>query len=324
MTGEDHIMDHMTQPPTDAVPDTDKRSAVVSLLAHDIKISHSIFALPFAILAAFAARDIETGWGRFAGQLALVVLCMVAARTAAMLANRILDRDIDLVNPRTQHRAVASGQVLVRQAVRVYLWSCAVFLVSCAVFGFVFDNWWPMMLSLPVLGWISIYPLLKRYTWLCHIYLGSSLAVSPLAAAIAVCPDSIILYPSLWCFAGFVLFWVGGFDIIYALQDELIDREQNIKSVPGRFGRRIAMWVSRFFHLAGITLLVFVPVLDVRFDHILFWTGGIGVVISLLLLEHIVIARGGNAKIQMAFLTLNGIISCILGTCGIVSVVLSR
>jgi len=295
---------------------------IYRILAADIKLAHSVFAMPFALLASFMALDEETTWPVFAGILALIIVAMVTARTAAMLSNRILDQKIDARNPRTKARAVASGKVAVRDAINLFLGASAAFIFVCVAFGFVFDNWWPFLLSLPVLVWICIYPLSKRITWGCHLHLGLSLALSPLAAALAINPQSLLSQPAIWLLAGLVFTWVTGFDIIYALQDLQIDRSENLKSIPARFGYQRALWFSRISHLLSIVLLTMIAFIEPRFHNSWFVTS-LALILLLLIVEHIVTAKHGTGKIQLTFLTINGIISCVLGAAGIASILLA-
>ncbi len=291
----------------------------IAALALDIKISHSVFALPFAVLAAFLAQPLPRQWGRFGTQLGLVILCMILARTAAMIANRILDRDIDAANPRTHKRAIASGRVALRDAIIVGLCSSIGFVVVCMIFGFAFDNWWPFLLSIPVLLWICAYPLLKRVSWLCHIYLGASLAISPLAAAIAIEPTAISSSPALWLISAMVLSWVAGFDIIYALQDIAVDQQASLNSIPSRFGYGQALWMSRGLHVVSLSCLIAIPFVEPSL-YSWWFSSAIGLVALLLIVEHIVTHRDGTGKIQLTFFMLNGIISCILGLAGVLSI----
>lgn len=290
----------------------------VEALARDIKISHSLFALPFAVLASFMARPASESWGRFAAQLALILVCMVSARTFAMLANRIIDRDLDALNPRTRGRALPSGRVALRHALFALLWSAGLFIVCCVGFGFAFDNWWPTLLSAPVLAWIGAYGWMKRWTAMCHLFLGSSLAISPLAAALAIYPEALAQQPALWLLSLNVLCWVAGFDIIYALQDVEVDRQQSLHSLPSRLGVGRALWISRALHGLSVGCLGAVVLIDDRFDSL--FAAGVGLVAALLVVEHAVTAGGATARIQLAFFTLNGVISCLLGVLGVVSV----
>jgi 4-hydroxybenzoate polyprenyltransferase len=291
-------------------------------IARDIKLHHSIFALPFAVLGAFMAAAPPGGsgldWSRFGGQLALIVVAMFFARTVAMLANRMLDRGIDARNPRTAGRALPSGRVTTRSAAVALIAASAGFVLVCMAFGFLYDNWWPASLGGPVLAWLAAYPLLKRFTALCHLYLGASLALSPLAAAIAVQPDAILAQPSLWLLAAMVLCWVSGFDIIYALQDVEVDRQFGQFSIPARLGRSAAMVISRLLHATAVVCLVAAFAIDDRLG-VLF---GLGVVIvaGLLLYEHLTVARWGTSKLALAFFTLNGVIGCILGLLGVADI----
>ena len=174
--------------------------STIRTVAADIKIAHSVFALPFAILAAFmaaASGDGVIAWGAFWGQLVLVVVAMVFARTAAMLANRILDASLDTRNPRTAGRAIPSGELSIGSARGAWVVTALLFMGCCALFGLLYGNWWPLILGLPVLLWISLYGLAKRFTQFCHVWLGSSLALSPVAAALAIRPDALAS-PSIW------------------------------------------------------------------------------------------------------------------------------
>lgn len=294
----------------------------IALIARDIKLAHSVFALPFAVLGAFmVAPRVGSGgvdWPRMAGLLALVLVCMVAARTWAMVVNRMADRAIDAANPRTRGRVFASG-TLPPAAGWTTLAACAgLFLAACALFGVFFGNWWPAILGAPVLAWIAFYSFTKRFTWLCHVFLGGALAASPLAAAIAVGGIETLSNPALWLLAGMVLLWVAGFDAIYALQDLDFDREAGLRSIPARFGWKRANTLSRIMHVGAIACLIGVLIADPKFGVVF----GIGVVaaIALLVYEHVVLAKRGAAGIPMAFFTLNGMVSVLLGITGLVDV----
>jgi len=291
-------------------------------IARDIKLHHSVFALPFAVLGAFMAAAPPGGggidWARFGGQLALIVVAMFFARTVAMIANRLLDHGFDARNPRTAGRALPSGRVTTSSAAVALVAASAGFGGVCLAFWFLYDNWWPAALGVPVLAWLAAYPLLKRFTALCHLYLGASLALSPLAAAIAVRPDAILGQPSLWLLAAMVLCWVSGFDIIYALQDVEVDRRFGQFSIPARLGRPAAMAISRLLHATAVGCLVAATVVDGRLG-VLF---GFGVTLAagLLLFEHLTVARWGTSKLALAFFTLNGIIGCVLGLLGVADI----
>ena len=281
------------------------------LLAQDIKISHSVFALPWALLATFLAAD---GWPRI-GQIVLIILCMVTARTVAMASNRLLDAELDAKNPRTARRAIPSG-ALSRGFVTATLTLCAIaFVASTAGFGTMYDNWLPLMLSIPVLGFISAYPLLKRFSQLCHYYLGVALALAPVCAWIAIA-GTLALAPVLMFIT--VLFWTAGFDIIYACQDYDSDLETGVVSVPSRFGIPRALWISRATHGLCLGAMILLGILTPQL-HGLYFAGVVCAAI-LLIVEHAIVKPGDLSKVGVAFFTVNGIISVAIGTLGILDV----
>lgn len=290
---------------------------IASLLA-DIKISHTIFAMPFAVLGGFMAATasgniIWTPFGGFGGQLGLIVLCMFFARSVAMLANRILDCDIDATNPRTQHRALPSGAASIPLARFVWLFNALLFIGVTACFGFLWNNWIPVLLATPIIGWLSIYPYFKRFTWLCHLYLGMSLAMSPVAAAIAVRPELAQHLP-IWLLSGAVLCWVAGFDIIYSLQDVECDMRDNLKSMPASLGVRPAMLISQILHCICVALLFGVASVDPKFGWL--FLAAVFFIAALLVYEHLTVKKWGTTKIALTFFTLNGVVSLVLGIAG--------
>jgi len=295
----------------------------VRALAADIKLAHTVFAMPFALLAAVMAHAASgAGWARFAGQALLVVACMVTARTAAMLANRWFDREIDARNPRTVGRALPSGRVRPRDVLVGLGLASATFVACCGGFGLAYGNWWPLALAVPVLAWLVTYPLAKRRTWLCHVHLGSALALSPLAAALAVHPPAVLERPALWLVAGQVLVWVAGFDILYALQDVEVDRRDGLHSMPSRLGPGRAILVARGLPASAVALLAAAVLVDPALG--LAFGIATAAAAGLLVVEHVVTAGGTTARIALAFFTLNGIVSCLLGAAGILDVLLHR
>lgn len=296
------------------------------LAAADIKLAHSVFALPFAILGAFLARAPATltqphpgpGWATFAAQLALIIVCMVFARTWAMLINRLADRDIDAANPRTSRRVIASGKLSVPDARLITLGCALAFCATCSVFFFAFANPWPLILAIPVLLWIAFYSYTKRFTFLCHVFLGGALAASPLAAAIAIDPSALARTPALYFLAGMVLCWVAGFDVIYALQDTDFDRQTGLHSIPSRLGPTAAIWISRALHVGAFSLLILAAASEPRFGPVFF--AAVALVGGLLIAEHVILAKRGKAGLDMAFFTVNGIVSCVLGLAGVVDI----
>jgi len=189
------------------------------------------------------------------------------------------------------------------------------FVASTSVFGFQWDNWLPLILSVPVLSWLCVYPLLKRFTWLCHIFLGASLALSPVAAAIAIQPESLSHLP-IWLLSGAVLCWVAGFDIIYALQDVECDIRDKLKSMPASLGIRPAMLISQFLHCACVALLFGVAITEPKLGWL--FQGAVILAAAILIVEHLTVKKWGTTKIAFTFFTLNGIVSLVLGVAGIV------
>lgn len=299
----------------------------VTIAASDIKLSHSIFAMPFALLAAFLARPREMPWSRFALALGLVVICMIVARSWAMLINRLADRSLDAANPRTARRAFASGRLSPLFGIGLTLWLGACFLLATAGFWLAFANPWPLLLSVPVLFWIGLYSFTKRFTWACHLFLGTSLAASPLAAAIAVNPAVLGLSSqssgsvasgsgaALWLLAAMVTLWVAGFDIIYSLQDVDEDKRQRLFSIPSRLGVDAAIWISRVLHVLAVGCLVGAWRLESRLGAA--FGAGVALVALLLVVEHGILARRGKAGLDAAFFTMNGLVSLVVGCLGI-------
>lgn len=300
----------------------------LKLAAADIKIAHSIFALPFALLAAFLATPVlrstqptdlerraglDATWRTFALQLALIVLCMVFARTWAMLVNRLADRRFDQANARTARRLIASGVLPLARARVITLASALAFIAATSLF-LIFHNPWPLSLSIPVLAFIALYSFTKRFTFLCHLFLGGALAISPLAAAIAIRPAALADTASLWFIAAFVLLWVAGFDILYAIQDIDFDRAHRLTSLPAKLGLRGSRYVSRALHFLAFIALASAVHAEPRFG--VPTQVVVGVVAALLVAEHVVVARRGLAGIPMAFFTINGTVSCLLGVAG--------
>lgn len=293
-------------------------SVVASLraAASDIKLHHSVFALPFALLAACLAAVEPQGmsWASMAGPLALVVGCMVFARTVAMLANRILDASIDARNPRTAGRAIPSGRLSRRAALFMVLGSVVAFEACVAAFAVLYDNPWPLLLHVPVMLWLSLYPTAKRFTWLCHAWLGVSLAMSVPAAALAMRPESVGRQV-IWWLAGMVTLWVTGFDVIYALQDVETDRREGLHSMPARLGVGPSLWISRGMHGVAVVCLWQAWIAEPRLG--LPFAAATGLVTLLLVVEHATVRRWGTSRMALTFFTLNGIVSIVLGTAGI-------
>jgi 4-hydroxybenzoate polyprenyltransferase len=279
--------------------------------ARDIKLSHTLFALPFALLSTFLAAN---GWPR-TGQLLLILLCMVSARTVAMASNRLVDAELDRRNPRTAGRAIPSGRLSRGFFIAALVVCGLAFVAATSLFGAFYRNWLPLILAVPVLAFIAAYPLLKRFTQLCHYYLGASLALAPICAWIAI-TGRVDVEPLLM--AGAVLCWTAGFDIIYACQDFEVDRAQGLYSVPARIGIGPALWVSRFTHALALLMLIALGWYSQQLQFLYFI--GVWITAALLFVEHALVRPGDLSRVGVAFFLMNGMISLVLGTLGILDV----
>jgi 4-hydroxybenzoate polyprenyltransferase len=255
-----------------------------------VTIEHSVFALPFAFVAALNALHPDVRWG----DLALITVAMVGGRTFAMAANRIIDRHIDARNPRTAGRELVTGAVSVRTAWTGALVALAVFLLAAALLD-------PLALALAPLAVIPLvlYPYAKRVTWAPHAVLGLAQAVAPVGAWIAVTGQwswtAVVLGLAVGC-------WIGGFDIIYALQDWEVDRRIGVKSLP-RFGPAAALRWSRAAHGATVVLLVLFGLLAGAGG---WWYAGVAVMAVALGYEQSLVRPSDLSRVNRAFFTVNG------------------
>lgn len=264
-----------------------------------IRFSHTVFALPFAMLSAVLAWQ-QPDSGFRLRDVAGLLLCMVFARSASMAFNRLVDRRIDAQNPRTAGRHLPAGLLSVT-AVSLFTAACAAgFVASTLLF---FPNHLPLILSLPVLGFLLAYSYAKRWTALAHFWLGAALMLSPIAAWIAL-TGGLSWPPVLLGLA--VFFWVGGFDVIYACQDIDFDRSVRLRSIPARFGVMRALRIAAASHLLTIVFLA-----------ALWWTAGMGpifaaavVAVALLLAyEHFLVRPDDLSRVNLAFFNVNAVIS---------------
>lgn len=283
-----------------------------------IRFSHTIFALPFAILAAVMAWSTPTESGESVPFQSLhlvgILLCMVFARSAAMAFNRIADRKIDAANPRTEGRHIPAGKLTLRSVILFTVVTSVGFGLSTLFF---LPNWLPLALSIPVLAILFAYSLTKRFTSLAHYWLGLSLMLAPIAAWIAIRGEHVLANPSdlmpAALLGGVVFFWVAGFDIIYACQDFEFDKQAKLKSVPVRFGVTGALRIAAASHLVMIGLLCCLPfihqlggpALDLG---IIYWIG-IGLLAALLVFEHSLVSSRDLTKVNVAFFNVNAVVS---------------
>ncbi len=271
-----------------------------------VRFSHTLFALPFALMALFLATRGDWPAPKTTG---LILLCMVAARTTAMAYNRLIDRDVDAQNPRTATRHLPAGTLRVMEV--------AALTVACAVV-FVAGAWllnpWAFRLALPVLAVLLFYSHTKRFTSLCHLVLGVALGLAPLGVWIAVRGefDSSLVIPAVLGAA--VMAWVAGFDVIYACQDRDFDRGHGLHSLPARLGIARALIVSRVLHVAMIVLLLVLA----RVAHLgAIYLAGVAVTALLLAWEHRLVRADDLSRVNVAFFTANGCVSLVLAACTI-------
>jgi 4-hydroxybenzoate polyprenyltransferase len=287
-----------------------------------IRFSHTLFALPFALLAAVLAWRTQ---GRFSWlELGGILLCLMFSRSAAMAFNRLADRTLDAANPRTAGRHLPSGQ-LSGSAVWLFTLVCAAaFIASTALFLRAEPpNRWPLLLSVPVLLFVGAYSYTKRFTALAHFWLGASLLLAPLAAWIAIrgiSDLSDLLTPFVLGLA--VLFWVAGFDIIYACQDVDFDRRAKLHSVPAILGVPAALRLAALCHLVMLGLLV---ALYWVASPLLGWVylAGVGLIAVLLLYEHSLVRPEDLSRVNRAFFQVNAVISVGLFAVGLIDLVVS-
>ena len=283
-----------------------------------VRFSHTIFALPFAIMAALIAIH----WGGDAGfsltrpaalarPLVGILLCMVTARTAAMAFNRLVDRTIDAANPRTANRHLPRGDVGVGEVLLLVVASSGAFIASTLLF---LPNWLPLVLAAPVLAWLLGYSYAKRFTMLAHAWLGAALGLAPVAAWIALrgqtlLHDPIDIVPAAVLGLA-VTTWVAGFDIIYACQDAGFDATNGLQSIPARLGVPRALSLSKWLHAATLLVLATLPLFVPELGAI-YWLA-YAAIAALLLWEHALVRPDDLSHVNQAFFTANAAIGLLL------------
>jgi 4-hydroxybenzoate polyprenyltransferase len=271
------------------------------------RFSHTLFALPFALTSAALAwkKSGAFSWLQLVG----ILLCMIFARSAAMAFNRLADRRLDAANPRTAGRHLPAGLLSPAAVWSFFFVAASGFVASTLIFYYGFDNPWPLWLSVPVLLFVCAYSYTKRFTALAHFWLGASLLMAPLAAWIAVrgiVDGADLLTPLL--LGGAVLFWVAGFDILYACQDVDFDRTARLHSIPAALGVATSLRAALACHLAMLALLF-----------ALYWVGapelgtiylvGVVAVAMLLVYEHWLVRPDDLSRVNRAFFQVNAVIS---------------
>jgi 4-hydroxybenzoate polyprenyltransferase len=259
-----------------------------------VKIEHTVFALPFAYVGAFLALgDVPGGWDLF-----WITVAMAGARSLAMALNRLIDAEIDARNPRTSGRELPAGLLSRGQVITFALASLALFVVAVWQLDPLVRYLWPI----PVAGFV-VYPYLKRWTWLSHLWLGAVDGLAPVGGWVAVTGE---LPLEAWLLGAAVACWVAGFDLFYSLLDLDVDRREGLQSWATRFGVGGAFWGARALHVATVILLVATgAALDVG---VFYWLGVVAVA-ALLAYEHSLIRPGDLRRLNAAFFTVNGIVS---------------
>ncbi|GBD32366.1 MAG: 4-hydroxybenzoate octaprenyltransferase [Gemmatimonadales bacterium] len=266
-----------------------------------VKLPHTLFALPFALLGVVYASGVRALELR---QLVLVVVAFTAARFAAMGFNRIVDRRIDALNPRTRDRELPAGRLSLRQASVAVAIGCLVFVLAAGML-----NRLCLLLSPVALAWILLYSYTKWWTHWSHFWLGASLAIAPVGGYLAITGAWSDPWWALLAIAGAVTLWVAGFDILYALQDESFDRAQGLRSMVVWLGARGSILVARAVHLLTVLLLVLFG-LGAGFG--VWYYGGVVAAGLLLFWEHRLVRPGDLSRLDAAFFTMNGVLSVVV------------
>lgn len=270
-----------------------------------VKFSHTIFALPFAAIGFVIGLNSANDFSLDFKLLLLVLLCMISARNAAMAFNRWADKNIDAKNERTRQREIPSG-VISAQHVLIFVIINGLIFISAAYF----INKLCFYLSPVALFIVLAYSYTKRFSWLCHVFLGLGLALAPIGAYMAV-TESFHILPLLYSVS--VICWVAGFDIIYALQDIEFDTKESLKSIPSQFGISKSLWISSILHVICAICIIWGALLlhqDHGLDYWLYF--GSSCFILLLGIQHWIIGRGDLSRVNLAFFTTNGVASVIL------------
>ncbi len=261
-----------------------------------VKLEHTVFALPYA----YAGAVLAAGQVPAAQTLGWITVAMVGARSLAMALNRLIDAGIDARNPRTARRELPAGLLTPVQVAAFAAASLAVFLVAVWQLPPITHVLWPI----PVAGFV-IYPYLKRFTWLCHPFLGAVDGLAPVGGWVAV--TGTVDWQA-FLLGGAVALWIGGFDIIYATMDLEVDAREGLHSIPGRFGVGTALLITRVAHAGSVALLIWLGInLGVG---PLYWLG-LAVVAVLLAYENSIVSEDDLSRVDMAFLGMNGVIAIV-------------
>ncbi len=283
---------------TAAVPPVEKKTSLLGHLLSLVRFSHTVFALPFALLSATLAWY-QRGTFRWV-ELVGILVAMVCARSAAMAFNRLVDRKYDADNPRTKGRHIPAGILSVGQVTLFLVLCSAGFIASTLLF---LPNRWPLILSVPVLLFLLSYSYIKRFSMWCHYWLAAALMLSPIAAWIAIMGS--LAWPPV-ILSAVIFFWVGGFDILYACQDYEYDKQAGLFSIPARLGVRNALRISmasHFLMLACLGLFWFVG------DFGIVFMAGMVLFAGLLVYQHTLVREDDLSRVNLAFFHTNAVLS---------------
>ncbi|MCS7462468.1 putative 4-hydroxybenzoate polyprenyltransferase [Paenibacillus doosanensis] len=278
-----------------------------------IKIEHTLFALPFAFMGALLGSVVIfqklPGWG----QIGWIILAMVGARSAAMGLNRVIDKVFDAKNPRTAARAIPAGLISSKEAILFIVISFTLLFWATANLSSLSMKLLPIAIFLLV-----FYSYTKRFTWACHLFLGFTIALAPLGSWVAI-TNNVTLSALIFYVA--IAFWVAGFDIIYACQDEEFDREEGLHSIPQRFGVAKALRIARWFHvITALGLLTLFYLTDLSWVYLT----GLILANALLFYEHKIVTPKNLSRLNTAFFTLNSVISVAMFVFTLVDLVVFR
>lgn len=276
-----------------------------------IKFEHTLFALPFAYMGALLGSMALHDRLPYLSEIGWITLAMVGSRSAAMGLNRVIDKTIDMKNPRTAMRAIPAG-LLKSKEVIVFI------VISFVMLFFATSNLSPLsMYLLPIaVFFLVFYSYTKRFTWFCHVFLGLTIALAPLGGWIAI--TGSFSFAALVLFIS-VAFWIAGFDIIYACQDYEFDRKEGLYSIPSRFGISRSLIISRLFHfITAIGFLMLYWLSDLG------WLYLIGLFISyvIMIYEHTILKPTDLSRLNTAFFTMNGVLSCVMFTFTLIDLVI--
>jgi len=282
-----------------------------------VRFSHTIFALPFAIMAVLIATVPGSGQGVGEGPqpwlkpLVGILISMVTARTAAMAFNRLVDRSIDAANPRTASRHLPRGAVGTAEVFGLVVASSVAFIAATFLF---LPNWLPLALSVPVLAWLLGYSYAKRFTMLAHVWLGAALGLAPVAAWIALRGRQVLDNPADLLPAAIlglaVTVWVAGFDTIYACQDARFDADHGLRSIPARLGIPRALTIAAVLHGLTLLLLSLLPLAVPQLGAI-YWLA-LAAITALLVWEHSIVRPDDLSRVNEAFFNANAVIGVVL------------